>query len=86
MNVEIGTVAVQLLFLEYFFRIFGIGSLQCSYLVNYCAPLMVCHEGTELKDRYQKSIKAQSILYRQRGMGGQVFLRHSKQGTFVDLS
>jgi hypothetical protein len=31
MNVEIGTVATQFLFWEYFFQIFGIGSLQCVY-------------------------------------------------------
>jgi hypothetical protein len=29
MNVEIGTVARQFLFWEYFFPVFGIGSLQC---------------------------------------------------------
>ncbi len=30
MNVEIGTVATLLLFWEYMFQIFGIGSLQCG--------------------------------------------------------
>jgi hypothetical protein len=30
MNVEIGAVAVQFLFGEHMFNIFGIGSLQCS--------------------------------------------------------
>jgi hypothetical protein len=37
MNVGIGTVVVQFLFWEYFFRIFGNVSLQCVQLkVNYC--------------------------------------------------
>jgi hypothetical protein len=30
MKVEIGTVAAQLLFWDYLFQIFGIGSLQCG--------------------------------------------------------
>jgi hypothetical protein len=30
MNVEIGTVAEQFLFLEYLFQLFGIGALQCG--------------------------------------------------------
>jgi hypothetical protein len=33
MNVGNGTVAVQYLFWEYFFRIFGIVSLQCIYII-----------------------------------------------------
>ncbi len=32
MNVEIGTVAAQILFWEYVFPIFGVGSLQCMII------------------------------------------------------
>jgi hypothetical protein len=39
MNVKIGTVAAQFLFGEYFFRIFGIGSLHA------CCELMTIHQG-----------------------------------------
>ncbi len=34
-NVEIGTVVEQLLFCDYLFRIFSIGSLQCELQVWY---------------------------------------------------
>ncbi len=51
MNVEIGIVAVLLLFWEYLFPIFGIGSLQCArrqvriielFYVNVC-PFLISH-------------------------------------------
>jgi hypothetical protein len=32
MNVEIATVAMQIIFWEYLVRILGIGSLQCSFM------------------------------------------------------
>jgi hypothetical protein len=45
MIMEIGTVAAQILFLKYLFRIFGIGSLQCIVEDNndleHLAPLRI---------------------------------------------
>ncbi len=42
MNVEIGTMAAQLLIWEYLFRIFGIMSLQCSSFRK-CEEIVECN-------------------------------------------